>query len=149
MHIATVMAKHGLKELFSQPDQSDGSIRRQQAKRLRTALEELGPTFSKLGQVLSTRPDLLPAEYIEELAMLQSHVPPMPEREVVRRSGGDEHDREQKLPERRGVEDVHPPAFALPRDELYPSRGSARVIAVRVRNGVYLWFSKIVSSWCV
>ena len=84
MHIAAVMAKHGLKELFSQPDQSDGSIRRQQAQRLRAALEELGPTFSKLGQVLSTRPDLLPAEYIEELAMLQSHVPPMSEREVVR-----------------------------------------------------------------
>jgi ubiquinone biosynthesis protein len=84
MHIATVMAKHGLKELFSQPDQSDIVMRRQQAKRLRAALEELGPTFSKLGQVLSTRPDLLPAEYIEELTMLQSHVPPMPEREVVR-----------------------------------------------------------------
>jgi predicted unusual protein kinase regulating ubiquinone biosynthesis (AarF/ABC1/UbiB family)/nucleotide-binding universal stress UspA family protein len=84
MHIATVMAKHGLRELFSPPDQSDSSIRRQQARRLRAALEELGPTFSKLGQVLSTRPDLLPAEYIEELAMLQSHVPPMSEREVVR-----------------------------------------------------------------
>ena len=84
IHIATVMAKHGLKELFSQPDQSDIAMRRQQAKRLRAALEELGPTFSKLGQVLSTRPDLLPAEYIEELAMLQSHVPPMPEQEVVR-----------------------------------------------------------------
>ncbi|NGZ02722.1 MAG: universal stress protein [Nitrospira sp. WS238] len=83
-HIATVMAKHGLRELFSRPDVSDPTIRRQQAKRLRSALEELGPTFSKLGQVLSTRPDLLPVEYIEELAMLQSHVPPMPESEVVR-----------------------------------------------------------------
>jgi len=83
-HIATVMAKHGLRELFGQPEASDISIRRQQAKRLRAALEELGPTFSKLGQVLSTRPDLLPVEYIEELAMLQSHVPPMPESEVVR-----------------------------------------------------------------
>ena len=70
-HIATVMAKHGLTELFGQSNEPDTAIRRQQAKRLRTALEELGPTFSKLGQVLSTRPDLLPVEYIEELALLQ------------------------------------------------------------------------------
>ncbi len=82
--IATVMAKYGVREFLSQPAPSDIETRRQQAKRLRAALEELGPTFSKLGQVLSTRPDLLPAEYIEELAMLQSHVPPMSESEVVR-----------------------------------------------------------------
>ena len=82
--IATVMAKHGLTELFGQSDEPDTTIRRQQAKRLRAALEELGPTFSKLGQVLSTRPDLVPVEYIEELALLQSHVPPMAESEVVR-----------------------------------------------------------------
>jgi ubiquinone biosynthesis protein len=82
--IASVMAKHGLKELFGQSGERDVTIRHQQAKRLREALEELGPTFSKLGQVLSTRPDLLPVEYIEELALLQSHVPPMPESEVVR-----------------------------------------------------------------
>jgi len=83
-HIAAVMAKHGLRELFSQPDQSDVSVRRRQARRLRAALEELGPTFCKLGQVLSTRPDLFPTEYIEELALLQDHVPPMTESEVVR-----------------------------------------------------------------
>ncbi len=82
-HIATVMAKHGLTELFGQSDEPDTVIRRQQATRLRTALEELGPTFSKLGQVLSTRPDPLPVEYIEELALLQSHVPPLTERAVV------------------------------------------------------------------
>ena len=47
-------------------------------QRLRIALEELGPTFVKLGQVLSTRPDLLPPAYIAELARLQDAVPPAP-----------------------------------------------------------------------
>ena len=46
-------------------------------ERLRLALEELGPTFIKLGQVLSTRSDLLPPEYIVELEKLQSEVAPM------------------------------------------------------------------------
>jgi len=81
--IAAVMSKHGLRELFGQPDEEGTTGRRRQAKRLRAALEELGPTYSKLGQVLSTRPDLLPPEYIEELAKLQDHVAPMTEEEVV------------------------------------------------------------------
>ena len=44
--------------------------------RLRLALENLGPIFVKLGQVLSTRPDLLPPDYAAELAKLQDKVPP-------------------------------------------------------------------------
>ena len=44
--------------------------------RLRLALESLGPIFVKLGQVLSTRPDLLPPDYARELAKLQDRVPP-------------------------------------------------------------------------
>ena len=44
--------------------------------RLREALEELGPVFVKFGQMLSTRPDLLPEDIAEELARLQDRVPP-------------------------------------------------------------------------
>lgn len=44
--------------------------------RIRRMLSELGPVFVKLGQVLSQRPDLLPAEYIAELSKLQDQVPP-------------------------------------------------------------------------
>jgi predicted unusual protein kinase regulating ubiquinone biosynthesis (AarF/ABC1/UbiB family)/nucleotide-binding universal stress UspA family protein len=81
--IGVVFAKHGLRELFGRPDEEGAVGRRRQAKRLRTALEELGPTFCKLGQILSTRPDLLPPEFIEELATLQDNVPPLTESQVV------------------------------------------------------------------
>ena len=83
LQIASVMARHGLKALFDGSGEPSADERRRKARHLRQALEELGPTFSKLGQVLSTRPDLLPAEYIEELAALQDRVPPLAEREVV------------------------------------------------------------------
>lgn len=48
------------------------------ASRLRQVLEELGPTFIKFGQVLSSRPDLLPEDFYEELAKLQDKVTPFP-----------------------------------------------------------------------
>ncbi|MGH2680993.1 MAG: AarF/UbiB family protein [Actinomycetota bacterium] len=81
--IGVVFAKHGLRELFGRPDEEGAVGRRRQARRLRVALEELGPTFCKLGQILSTRPDLLPPEFIEELATLQDAVPPLTEEQVV------------------------------------------------------------------
>ena len=45
------------------------------AERVRMAFEELGPTYIKLGQILSTRPDLIPAEFTHELSKLQDNVP--------------------------------------------------------------------------
>jgi predicted unusual protein kinase regulating ubiquinone biosynthesis (AarF/ABC1/UbiB family) len=50
--------------------------RRQRAESLLEKLLTLGPTFIKLGQLLSTRPDILPPEYVEEFAKLQDRVPP-------------------------------------------------------------------------
>jgi ubiquinone biosynthesis protein len=53
------------------------------ARRFRRALEDLGPTFVKFGQVMSTRADLIPADVIEELTRLQEHVRPFPYEEAV------------------------------------------------------------------
>lgn len=54
------------------------------AERLRLALEELGPTFVKFGQILGMRPDLLPPEFVSELRRLQDEVRPLPFAEIRR-----------------------------------------------------------------
>jgi len=51
-------------------------------ERLRLVFEELGPTFIKLGQLLSTRPDLIPADFLDELSKLQDDIPPFSIEEV-------------------------------------------------------------------
>ena len=52
-------------------------------ERIRLALEELGPTFVKFGQIMSTRTELLPPEMIEQLKRLQDHAKPVPFSEVM------------------------------------------------------------------
>jgi len=62
--------------LFGRGRSVDSSTRRQRAEHLLDTLLTLGPTFIKLGQLLSTRPDILPPEYIQVLSQLQDEVPP-------------------------------------------------------------------------
>ncbi|QXM07137.1 ABC1 kinase family protein [Crassaminicella indica] len=62
--IVSVFVKHGIKKGIMNPQNA------------RAALEELGPTFVKIGQILSTRPDILPDEYIVEFEKLQDNVKP-------------------------------------------------------------------------
>lgn len=88
-HVGAVFARLGVQHLFGNGPAEGGAGQGSaggsptEARRLRQALEELGPTFAKLGQLLSTRPDLLPPAFVEELATLQDHVTPLSEAEVV------------------------------------------------------------------
>lgn len=72
--IATVLASYGFGHIYR--TKLGSKQEHQDAKQLRLAFEELGPTFVKFGQILSTRPDLLPPDYIDELSKLQDQVPP-------------------------------------------------------------------------
>ncbi len=86
--IHRAVRKYGLMEFAGR---KAGSYSRPRGERLRLALEDLGPVFVKLGQAMSTRPDLIPDDIAIELAKLQDQVPPFPgeqARAIVERSLG-------------------------------------------------------------
>ncbi|WP_245967036.1 ABC1 kinase family protein [Sphaerisporangium album] len=84
--IIRILARHGLGPYLRgrRPDVDAASGRARLARSLRRALDEAGVTFVKMGQILSTRPDVLPAEFVDELALLQDKVAPAPWAEVER-----------------------------------------------------------------
>jgi ubiquinone biosynthesis protein len=96
--IASVFVRHGLGDFVQrigiaglleragqilQRGPSAESAKLHPAQRMRMALEELGPTFIKLGQVMATRVDLFPPAWIAEFEKLQAHVPAVPFAELL------------------------------------------------------------------
>ncbi len=91
--VAALLIKYGRSDLVRQTDLDIALGERERAltptvepkaEELAADLEKLGPTFIKLGQLLSTRGDLLPEPYFEALARLQDNVEPFPFAEVER-----------------------------------------------------------------
>jgi ubiquinone biosynthesis protein len=95
--ISRVVVKHGFGELLDRTRLWEALGRREvserptaaelratSARRFRDTLAELGPTFIKLGQILSSRPDIIPPDFIAELSTLQDSAPPLPLEQVLR-----------------------------------------------------------------
>ncbi len=98
--VIAVLAKHGFRQILSDTgieriiergqeillrSKADSTPSTPVEVRVREAIEELGGTFIKLGQVLSTRPDLVPPELADELRRLRSNCPRVPYPEIQKR----------------------------------------------------------------
>jgi ubiquinone biosynthesis protein len=87
--IAQTATKHGFGFVFERHALRRSTVIEAQnlpalGRHLREMLDELGPTFVKFGQLLSTRPDIVPPEILAELRLLQDSVSPVPYREIER-----------------------------------------------------------------
>ena len=130
--IIVTVARYGFGELIGRLNlfaklklkkSADGAqVQSSRAIRFRNMLEQLGPTFIKLGQILSTRPDLLPADIIEELTHLQDRVTPTPWSQVKKQL-----DRQLASDFEQIFADFDPEPIA--------SASIAQVYAARLRSG--------------
>ena len=92
--VTMLLVKYGRSDLVKQAgledslelDDAQTAETAPKAEELAADLEKLGPTFIKLGQLLSTRADLLPPPYLEALSRLQDQIGPFPYEEVDRDS---------------------------------------------------------------
>src|SRR4051812_10211151 len=82
--IGRVATRHGFGYLIDRRRSNDDTQLADRGRRLREMLDELGPTFVKFGQLLSTRPDVMPPDIIAELRKLQDDVSPIPFADVRR-----------------------------------------------------------------
>lgn len=95
--VAMLLIKYGRSDLISVaglegsvlPDEIAAESEIAPAEDLAKDLEKLGPTFIKLGQLLSTRADLIPGPYLEALERLQDHIEPFPYEDVERIVSGE------------------------------------------------------------
>lgn len=136
--VARVLARHGFGHLVERlnlashlplasrwrvlPPATDETGPRAVGRRLVAVCEDLGPTFTKLGQMISTRPDLLPKATIEELKKLQDRVAPFPTSEA------------RKIIEREFAQPVAACFAELP-DEPFGSGSIAQVYNARTISG--------------
>jgi len=82
--IGRVATRHGFGYLLDRRRSGDGEQDGDRGRRLREMFDELGPTFVKFGQLLSTRPDVVPPDIITELRKLQDDVSPVAMEDVER-----------------------------------------------------------------
>lgn len=87
--IVAVLVRHGFADAVKRTGLGSLVVGRSEAKkeqtvgeRVRLVVQDLGPSFVKLGQIMSTRPDLIPVDVVVELKKLQDAVPPVPFEEV-------------------------------------------------------------------
>ncbi|WP_290816928.1 AarF/ABC1/UbiB kinase family protein [Halovivax sp.] len=115
--------------LFGKPRRADPATQRERAEVLLASLFALGPTFVKLGQLLSSRPDVLPPAYVDVLSALQDEVPPAEweaAREVVEDELGPVDER---------FDDFETEAISgASLGQVYRARADGRDVAVKVRR---------------
>ena len=142
--IVTVFARHGFGLLlerlgiyrYLKMKSSDAGAAMNNAgasagKRLKAALEELGPAFVKLGQILSTRSDILPADVIAELQKLQDSVKPFPFSEARRLIEAEFEDRLENV----YLEFEEEPVAAASISQVYRAKlTSGKPVAVKVQR---------------